>query len=121
MKYFRVTFVPNGRQDKEWMVWKASSKDELKKLFNGGSLIDIEEISERFDTLVCLEAIEHFEDKSLIPRLAKRCFVDNIIISFPNKKSTHFNPYHVYDYNSQMVVDLLPDYVCYKSFLLFII
>ena len=46
MKYFRVTFVPNGRQDKEWMVWKASSKDELKKLFNGGSLIDIEEISE---------------------------------------------------------------------------
>ena len=46
MKYFRVTFVPNGRQDKEWMVCKASSKDELKKFFNGGSLIDIEEISE---------------------------------------------------------------------------
>ncbi len=46
MKYFMVTFVPNGRQDKEWMVWEASSKDELKKFFNGGSLIDIEEISE---------------------------------------------------------------------------
>ena len=46
MKYFMVTFVPNGRQDKEWMVWEASSKDELKKFFNGGSLIDIKEISE---------------------------------------------------------------------------
>ena len=46
MKYFMVTFVPNGRQDKEWMVWEASSKDELKKFFNNGSLIDIKEISE---------------------------------------------------------------------------
>ena len=53
MKYFIITFVPNGRQDKEWMVWEANSKDELKKFFNGGSLIDIEEISkERYYELL---------------------------------------------------------------------
>lgn len=45
MKYFIITFVPNGRQDKEWMVWEASSEYELKKFFKGSSLIDIKEIS----------------------------------------------------------------------------
>lgn len=45
MKYFRVTYVPVGKQDKEWMVWQAASADELKKFFNAGSLISLKEIT----------------------------------------------------------------------------
>ena len=45
MKYFRVTYIPIGRQDKEWMVWQAANVDELKKFFNAGSLISIKEIT----------------------------------------------------------------------------
>lgn len=77
---------------------------------------DIEDMAENFDTLVSLEAIEHFADTSLIPRLVKRCGIDNVIVSYPNKKSTHFNAYHVHDFAVQDIVDLLPDHVCYHLF-----
>jgi 2-polyprenyl-3-methyl-5-hydroxy-6-metoxy-1,4-benzoquinol methylase len=80
--------------------------------------VDIEAVSEKFDTLVSLEAIEHFEDLSLIPRLADRCGIDHIVISYPNKKSTHFNPYHVHDFNAQNILDIMNEYVCYHCFVM---
>lgn len=80
--------------------------------------VDIETINEKFDTLVSLEAIEHFEDVTLIPRLADRCGIDHVIISYPNKKSTHFNPYHVHDFNAQNILDIMSEYVCYHSFIM---
>ena len=78
--------------------------------------VNIESVSEKFDTLVSLEAIEHFQDISLIPRLAKRCDFDNIIISYPNKKSTHFNPHHVHDFNAQDILNIMSQYICYHSY-----
>jgi len=80
--------------------------------------VDIETISEKFDTLVSLEAIEHFEDVTLIPRLAERCSIDHVLISYPNKKSTNFNPYHVQDFNVQNILDIMSEYVCYHSFVM---
>jgi len=77
---------------------------------------DIEDVKESFDTLVSLEAIEHFDDLSLIPRLADRCNVNNVLISYPNKKSTHFNKYHVHDFSAQDIVNLLSNYICYHDF-----
>lgn len=44
MKYFKVVFLPNGRESKEWMVWQAASIDELKKFFISGTIISITEI-----------------------------------------------------------------------------
>ena len=50
MKYFRITFIPKGKKDKEWMVWQATSKEELKKFFKVGSVIDIKKITkEEYD------------------------------------------------------------------------
>jgi 2-polyprenyl-3-methyl-5-hydroxy-6-metoxy-1,4-benzoquinol methylase len=77
---------------------------------------DIEDVKEKFDTLVSLEAIEHFDDVSIIPRLAARCEIDNIVISYPNKKSTHFNPYHVHDFTLQDILNLMQEYICYHTF-----
>jgi 2-polyprenyl-3-methyl-5-hydroxy-6-metoxy-1,4-benzoquinol methylase len=77
---------------------------------------DIEEVSEKFDTLVSLEAIEHFEDLSLISRLAERCGIDNVIISYPNKKSSHFNRYHIHDFSAQDILNLMSGYICYHDF-----
>lgn len=79
---------------------------------------DIENVNENFDTLVSLEAIEHFDDICLIPRLAARCEIDNIIISYPNKKSTHFNPYHVHDFTLQDIISTMQEYVCYHTFIM---
>ncbi len=80
--------------------------------------VDIESVNEKFDTLVSLEAIEHFSDITLIPRLANRCNIDHIVISYPNKKSSHFNPYHLQDFNAQNILDIMCEYVCYHTFVM---
>lgn len=80
--------------------------------------IDIGSINEKFDTLVSLEAVEHFQDKTLLCRLAERCDFDNLIISYPNKKSTHFNSYHVHDFNGQEILNMMDRYICYHSYTL---
>lgn len=50
MKYFRVTFIPHGRHDKEWIMFQAKDVNSLKKLFNAGSLIDVKEVTkEEYD------------------------------------------------------------------------
>jgi len=108
-----IDVVVGVDKDNYAIDWANNEFSDSKTVYK---CINIEEVSEKFDTLVCLEAIEHFEDKTLIPRLVSRCSIDNIIISFPNKKSTHFNPYHVCDYNAQMVLNLMSGCICYKSF-----
>ena len=45
MKYFRVIYIPQGKKDKEWMVWQAANTNELKKFFNAGFLISLKEIT----------------------------------------------------------------------------
>lgn len=117
------TFLLSANPDVDHVV--GVDKDEAainwaNKEFNADKVdfrcIDIESVTEKFDTLVSLEAIEHFEDTSMIPRLAARCEIDNIIISYPNKKSTHFNPYHVHDFASQDIVRMMSNYICYHAF-----
>lgn len=77
---------------------------------------DINHIHQDFDTLVCLETIEHFENDTIIQNLVKRCNIKNLIFSFPDKKSTHFNPFHVRDIILQDVADILSSHLIYHSF-----
>lgn len=108
----KVVGIDIAEQAIEWAKTEYSNgKTEFR-------CVDIESVQEKFDTLVSLEAIEHFDDTSILPRLAERCDVDNIIISYPNKKSTHFNKYHVHDFSVQDIVGLMHGYVCYHRFIL---
>jgi len=75
-----------------------------------------EAVQGKFDTLVCLETIEHIEDASTIPELTERTGVNNVILSFPDKKTTHYNPHHVRDFNQQDVLKLFPNHVLYHRF-----
>jgi 2-polyprenyl-3-methyl-5-hydroxy-6-metoxy-1,4-benzoquinol methylase len=70
----------------------------------------------KFDTLLCLETIEHVEKPQEIYELVERCEINNLIISFPDKKSTHFNPYHLHDFVLQDLCDMFDKHVVYKSF-----
>lgn len=110
-----VSIVLGVDKDNEAIEWAENEFSTPKAKFQ---CTDIELIDDKFDTLVSLEAIEHFEDVTLIPRLAARCEVDNVIISFPNKKSTHFNSFHVHDFVYQDIVDMMLDYVRYHSFVM---
>lgn len=106
----KVVGIDKAEQAIEWAIKEYSTaKTEFR-------CIDIEKVQEKFDTLVSLEAIEHFEDTSLIPRLAARCDVDNVIISYPSKKSTHFNKYHVHDFSAQDIINIMDSYICYHRF-----
>ncbi len=77
--------------------------------------IDVTTLSDKFDTLVCLETIEHIKDTGLVPKLVEQCSIDNIIVSFPDKKTTHYNPHHLHDFVIQDLVDLFPQHVMYHK------
>lgn len=108
-----VELVVGVDKDEEAIQWAQREFSSDKSQYR---CADIETVGEKFDTLVSLEAIEHFTDRTLIPRLARRCDIDHVIISYPNKKSTHFNPYHVHDFNVQEILNIMEEYVCYHSF-----
>ena len=72
---------------------------------------DIDSFSEKVDVLISLETIEHIKDTSVIPSLAERLEIPKIFLSFPSKKTTHYNKYHYYDFNTQQICDLLPGYI----------
>ncbi|MES1982934.1 MAG: methyltransferase domain-containing protein [Pseudomonadota bacterium] len=110
-----VDIVIGVDKDVEAISWAQKEFGSIKSQYR---CVDIETVHEKFDTLVSLEAIEHFEDVTLIPRLAARCEADNVVISYPNKKSTHFNPYHVHDFNIQNILDIMGEYVCYHDFVM---
>jgi cyclopropane fatty-acyl-phospholipid synthase-like methyltransferase len=69
-----------------------------------------------YDTLVCLETIEHLKNLNELIDLVKRCSFEQLIISFPDKKSTHFNKFHFHDFVIQDIVDLFPAYLNYHRF-----
>ncbi|MDJ1482399.1 class I SAM-dependent methyltransferase [Cytophagaceae bacterium YF14B1] len=77
---------------------------------------DVVSLKEKFDTLVCLETIEHLQDLTIIQKVVENCNFGQLIISFPDKKSTHFNPFHFQDFVLQDIADLFPNYLTYYSF-----
>lgn len=93
--------------------WAKSQFLHPKTIYQVGNCKDI---SDEFDTLVCLETVEHIEDRNDLIELVKRCNFKVMILSFPDKKSTHFNSFHFHDYVFQEVMDMFPDYILFHSF-----
>ena len=71
---------------------------------------DIKEFDKKIDVLVCLETIEHIKDQNIIPDLAERLKIENLFISFPSKKTTHYNKFHFYDYTTEEICNLFKNY-----------
>lgn len=77
---------------------------------------DVTEIKTPIDTLISLETIEHFEDNFIYDNVIKNCSPSQLIFSYPNKKSTHFNPYHKRDLNKQEIINSFPDFLLLHNF-----
>ncbi|MDD3146548.1 MAG: class I SAM-dependent methyltransferase [Candidatus Riflebacteria bacterium] len=108
-----ITSIVGVDKDESSILWakKEFSHEKIEFVCE-----DIEDFFCSADTLVCLEAIEHFLEPRFLPNCAKKANAKQVIISFPDKKSTHFNPFHLHDFTVQEVLDLFPEYVCYNEF-----
>lgn len=78
---------------------------------------DHKNFDKKIDILIAFEIIEHISDKNTIPSLAKKTQSNEVIISFPSIKSTHFNKYHCHDFNVQNIIDLFDfNYFLFKQY-----
>jgi SAM-dependent methyltransferase len=53
------------------------------------------------DTLVALEIMEHLEEEYAIERIANLTGAKDVIVSYPSKKTTHYNPHHFHDFTKE--------------------
>lgn len=100
-------------KDEESVEW-------AKNQYEGGKCkfvcADVRNLSGKFDTLVSLETIEHFENDTLYKEIIDKYSIDQVILSYPNKKSTHFNKFHLRDLNEQYVLKTFNDFILYHKF-----
>ena len=68
------------------------------------------------DFLLSLETIEHLPDPRAMAAFAQRCNVQEVLVSFPSKKTTHYNPFHYWDLTVQDVLEVFGDYVMINNF-----
>lgn len=73
-------------------------------------------VNGHFDILVSLETIEHLPDPSVIKDMMDRCSINEMILSFPRKKTTHYNNYHLYDYTKEDIFRIFNGFECYKVY-----
>lgn len=67
------------------------------------------------NVFVSLEVIEHVENPSDFVDAVDSVSPEMAIISYPNKPSTMFNPFHKHDYTRQNVCDIMKDYIPIKE------
>lgn len=92
-----------------------------KKHFNSEKIefekCSIEDFSDsNIDILVSLETLEHLANPKILVSLVERCNVKEILISFPTKKTTHYNKFHYHDLTRQDVHDLFKNFVEIQAF-----
>ncbi len=72
--------------------------------------------SKKIDMLISVETIEHIPDKHTLAQFCDRNSIDHVILTYPSKKTTHYNPYHLYDFKLQDVLDIFNGFTCYRHF-----
>ena len=70
----------------------------------------IEDFTQDADSLVSIETIEHLENPYILNDLAERCKVKDIFVSYPSKKTTHYNPHHFRDFIDDEIIRVFSNY-----------
>jgi len=71
---------------------------------------------QKIDMLFSVETIEHIEDTKTLPKFCDRNSINHVILTYPSKKTTHYNPYHLYDFNLQDILNIFDQFICYRHF-----
>ena len=75
-----------------------------------------ETINGAFDVLVSLETVEHLQNTMILKEMVLRCRIPEIIISFPRKKTTHYNQFHLWDFTKGDMIRVFDGYECYRVY-----
>ena len=70
-----------------------------------------------FDTMVSIETIEHLEDPRALNVFAELHAVETLVVSYPIKKTTHYNKYHRWDLKTQDVIDIFQNFTMHREFM----
>jgi len=70
---------------------------------------------QKIDMLFSVETIEHIEDQEVLPNFCDRNNINHVILTYPSKKTTHYNPYHLYDFNLQDILRIFDKFTCYRN------
>lgn len=76
---------------------------------------ELSEIDGKFDMLVSLETIEHLPEPKILKELIDKIGVNEIVLSFPSKKTTHYSKYHIWDFDESDIMRILDNFQCYKT------
>jgi 2-polyprenyl-3-methyl-5-hydroxy-6-metoxy-1,4-benzoquinol methylase len=68
------------------------------------------------DMLISVETIEHIPDKYALSKFCDRNSINNVILTYPSKKTTHYNPFHLYDFKLQDILNIFSSFTCYRHF-----
>ena len=77
---------------------------------------DIKKLPQMFNWLVVVEFIEHLKQPKQLAKLADRIKVERILLTYPSKKTTHYNPFHLKDYNDEMIIKIFTKFQVYRSY-----
>lgn len=76
----------------------------------------IEDFTKKADILVSIETIEHLEKPEILNDLAERCEIKEIYVSYPSKKTTHYNKFHYRDFIDDEIIRIFKNYKLKKVF-----
>lgn len=71
---------------------------------------------QKIDMLFSVETIEHIENRDVLPNFCDRNNINHVILTYPSKKTTHYNPYHLYDFKLQDILNIFNKFTCYRHF-----
>lgn len=70
----------------------------------------IEKYNKPADVMLSIETIEHLEHPHILNDLAERLEIKQIFVSYPSKKTTHYNKHHYRDFIDEEIIRLFPNY-----------
>lgn len=68
------------------------------------------------DLLISVETVEHLADRAVLPQFVDRNQIREVILTYPSKKTTHYNRFHHHDFKLQDILDMFPNFTCYRHF-----
>ena len=110
-----VTSVIGIDADEQIISFAKQEYDTLKTQFLN---VDLNEwVSDiKIDMLFSVETIEHIDNRHTLPNFCDQNSINQVILTYPSKKTTHYNPYHLYDFKLQDIIDIFDKFICYRHF-----